>query len=70
MAGPASASDTNSAVEVGNRVCPVSGEKIKEGEEVKFEYEGKIYNFCCKMCIKDFKKDPPKYIETLQESEK
>ena len=58
------------AEEVGNRVCPVSGDKIKAGEEVKFEYEGKIYNFCCKMCIKDFKKNPQKYIKLLQEMDK
>ncbi len=66
-AEPTSASATTSAEEVGNRVCPVSGEKIKEGEEVKLEHEGKIYNFCCKMCFKDFKKDPQKYIKLLQE---
>ena len=54
--------------EVGNKICPVSGEKIPEpgakgdmGESVKYEYNGKIYNLCCKMCIKDFKKDPEKY---------
>lgn len=56
-------------IEVGNKICPVSGEEIGEGEEYKFEYEGKIYNFCCKMCVKDFKKDPQKYIEKLKEIE-
>ena len=57
------------AVEVGNKICPVSGDEIPApGEEsemgdevVKYEYNGKIYNLCCKMCIKDFKKDPEKY---------
>jgi len=55
-------------VEVGNKICPVSGEKIPApgqkgdmGEAVKYEYNGKIYNLCCPMCIKDFKKDPDKY---------
>ncbi len=56
-------------LEVGNMICPVSGEEIKEGEAYKFEYEGKIYNFCCNMCVKDFKKDPQKYIDILEKTE-
>ena len=50
------------AVEVGNKICPVSGNKVGEmGEPIKYEYKGKIYNLCCPMCIKDFKNDPEKY---------
>jgi len=57
------------AVEVGNKICPVSGEKVPTpGEKnamgdksVKIEYKGKIYNLCCPMCIKDFKNNPEKY---------
>ena len=57
------------AVEVGNKICPVSGDKIPApGEKgtmgdnpVKVEYKGKIYNLCCPMCVKDFKKNPNKY---------
>lgn len=56
-------------IEVGNKICPVSGEEIKEGEVYKFEHEGKIYNFCCSMCVKDFKKDPQKYIDILEKDE-
>ena len=51
-------------VEVGNKICPVSGEKIEKtamGDPVKIEYKGKIYNLCCPMCPKDFNKDPKKY---------
>ncbi len=52
-------------VEVGNKICPVSGEKIVKktdmGESVKIEHNGKMYGLCCPMCIKDFKKDPDKY---------
>lgn len=54
---------------VDNKICPVSGEKIKEEEKFQVEYEGKIYNLCCKMCAKDFKKNPEKYIEKLEEIE-
>ena len=57
------------AIEVGNKICPVSGDKIPvPGEKgamgdkpVKYEYNGKIYNLCCPMCVKDFKKNPGKY---------
>lgn len=52
---------------VGNRVCPVSGENIPEGKEVQYEYNGKVYNFCCKMCLKDFNKDPEKYVKKIEE---
>ena len=53
-------------IEVGNKICPVSGPEIKKEEVYQVEYEGKIYNLCCKMCLKDFKKDPQKYIEKLE----
>lgn len=56
-------------VNVGNKICPVSGEKIDEEKKLTYEYEGKIYNFCCKACVKDFKKDPQKYIEKLEAME-
>ena len=62
------------AVEVGNKICPVSGDKIpapgqkgEMGEAVKYQYNGKIYNLCCKMCIKDFKKNPEKYSKIAED---
>lgn len=56
------------AIEVGNKICPVSGEKVGEmGEIIKYEYNGKIYNLCCKACAKDFKKDPEKYSKIAEE---
>ena len=62
-------------VEVGNKICPVSGDKIlapgEKGtmgdEPVKYEYNGKIYNLCCPMCVKDFKKNPEKYSKIADE---
>lgn len=53
------------AVDVGNKICPVSGEKIDE--KATYEYQGKIYHFCCSSCIEDFKKDPEKYIKKVEE---
>jgi YHS domain-containing protein len=52
---------------VGNKICPVTGEKIDEKTKATYEYEGKIYNFCCAMCIDTFKKDPQKYIKKVEE---
>lgn len=56
-------------VEVGNKICPISGEKIVMGKEGKVEHNGKTYNLCCQMCEKDFKKDPQKYIDGLNKDE-
>lgn len=55
------------AINVGNKICPVSGEKIDEKIKTTYEYEGKVYNFCCPMCVADFKKDPEKYIKKVKE---
>jgi YHS domain-containing protein len=54
-------------VNVGNKICPVSGDKIDENTKATYEYEGKIYNLCCAMCIDEFKKDPQKYIKKIEE---
>jgi YHS domain-containing protein len=58
--------------EVGNKICPVSGEKIGQDgmEPATYEYEGKIYNFCCASCIEEFKKNPVKYIKIVEEEMK
>ncbi|MCA9399965.1 MAG: TRASH domain-containing protein, partial [Candidatus Omnitrophica bacterium] len=58
-------------VELGNKICPISGEKVGQmGEVVKVEYNGKIYNLCCPMCKKDFLKDPEKYSKIAEEEVK
>jgi len=56
-------------INVGNAICPVSGEFISDigdGKGVQIEHEGKIYNVCCKFCAKDFKKDPKKFIKIIE----
>ena len=52
--------------EVGNQICPVTGEKIDAKEKVTYEYKGKIYNLCCSGCIEEFKKDPERYIQVIE----
>jgi YHS domain-containing protein len=56
------------AVEVGNKVCPVSGNEIDMEKVVKFEYNGKIYNLCCADCIAAFANDPEKFAKIAEES--
>ena len=56
--------DVKSFPNVGNKLCPISGNPVDDGsmgEVVKYVYNGKIYNLCCQMCVKDFKKNPEKY---------
>lgn len=61
------AEDMPEVVNVGNKICPVSGDKINGDVKATYEYEGKVYNFCCPMCIEEFKKDPQKYIKKVDE---
>ncbi len=50
------------AISVGNKVCPVTGEKVAELGKDTVEYEGKVYNMCCPMCKEQFLADPAKFI--------
>jgi YHS domain-containing protein len=52
------------------KTCIVSGDKLGEmGEPAVYEYEGRQIKFCCKSCIKDFKKEPAKYVKKIEEAE-
>ena len=58
-------------VEVGNKYCPVSGNKVGEmGPPVKIEYNGKVYNLCCPGCVSSFKNDPKKYSKIAEDEAK
>ena len=48
--------------------CPVSGEKLGEGdmgEPVTISYKGRTVKFCCNRCVKKFEADPAKYLAKL-----
>ena len=62
-ASNASAVRQDQPVEVKNKICPISHEEVgKNGmEPYQMTYKGKVYNLCCPMCVKDFKKNPEKY---------
>ena len=52
------------------KTCPVSGEKLDGmGETYVFEYEGREIKLCCKNCLKDFQKNPAKYIKEIEKAE-
>lgn len=67
MADHAVTSEKLSAEEVGNKMCPVSGERVGEmGPIVKIGYKGKIYNLCCSGCIKKFEANSDKYVRIVE----
>ena len=52
------------------KTCVVSGDKLGEmGDPFVYAYEGREIKFCCKGCVKDFKKEPAKYIKLIEEGE-
>jgi YHS domain-containing protein len=52
------------------KICVVSGDKLGEmGEPFVYEYQGREIKFCCKGCLKDFNKEPAKYIKKIEEEE-
>jgi len=52
------------------KTCIVSGDKLGEmGDPFVYEYKGRQIKFCCKGCLKDFNKEPDKYIKKIEEAE-
>lgn len=52
-------------VAIVNTACPVTGEPADKN--ITYEYKGKVYGFCCPMCVDEFKNDPEKYIEKMKD---
>jgi len=51
------------------KTCVVSGEKLGSmGKSFVHAYEGREVQFCCKACLKDFNKDPQKFLRKLDEA--
>jgi YHS domain-containing protein len=51
--------------------CVVSGDKLGEmGKPYVYKYKDREIKFCCKNCVKDFNKEPEKYIKKIEEAEK
>ena len=59
MGAGSATQEKKAVVDVGNKTCPVSGDKVSG---VNFyEYNGKRYGLCCPLCEPAFKADPEKY---------
>lgn len=51
--------------------CVVSDEKLGEmGKPYVTNYMGQEIKFCCPHCVKDFNKDPKKYLDKIAKEEK
>jgi hypothetical protein len=52
--------------------CPVSGDKLggDMGGPYVFVYQGQEVKLCCKSCIKDFNKNPDKYMKLIRAADK
>src|SRR2546423_14469523 len=51
------------------KTCIISGEKLESMDKpYVYVYEGREIKFCCKDCVKDFKKDPAKYVKKIDET--
>jgi len=55
------------------KTCVVSDEEINDKGDMKpyvFTQDGREVKLCCKSCLKDFKKDPAKYMAKIEAAEK
>lgn len=51
--------------------CVVSDEALGEmGKPIKVTHEGTDVYLCCKSCVKDFNKDPGKYVKLVKDAKK
>jgi hypothetical protein len=52
------------------KTCIISGDKLGEmGDPFVYKYKDREIKFCCKGCLKDFNKEPDKYIKKIEEAE-
>lgn len=54
------------------KTCVVSDEPLggDHGEPYVFTHEGREVKLCCKPCLKDFNKEPAKYVKKMEAAEK
>jgi YHS domain-containing protein len=51
--------------------CPICGDKLADKPHpYYFTYEGQEVGLCCKVCKKDFDKDPARYMKMIREADK
>lgn len=66
------AADPKAAKPYTLKTCIVSGEKLDGdmGKPYVFVEKGQEIKLCCKSCLKDFQKDPAKYLKKLADAKK
>ena len=53
------------------KTCVVSDEKLGEmGTPYVFTHEGREVKLCCKSCLKDFNKEPAKFMKKIEAAER
>ena len=54
------------------KTCVVSDEKFggEMGDPYVFTYKDREVKLCCKACLKDFNKEPAKYVKKMEAAEK
>jgi hypothetical protein len=54
------------------KTCIISGDKLggDMGEPYVFVHEDREIKLCCKGCLKDFNKNPAKYVKLIEQAEK
>lgn len=50
-------------------IDPVCGMVVRENDDLKYEYNGKTYYFCSKICLDKFKDNPEKYLNPNYKNE-
>ncbi|MEM0374228.1 MAG: YHS domain-containing protein [Sulfolobaceae archaeon] len=43
-------------------IDPVCGMEVDQNSKYKYMYKGNTYYFCSSHCLKEFQKDPEKYL--------
>lgn len=70
-AGLVSAADTGVPATYPLKKCPVSNEDLGGmGKPVKVTFEGTDVYLCCKSCLKDFNKEPAKFVAAVKAAQK
>jgi YHS domain-containing protein len=63
---PATAPSTQPAGKPVNKFCAVEKDNEVDPKIATVVYKGKTIGFCCSDCIKEFQKDPEKYVTSLK----
>ena len=73
FAGISTAAEDAKAKPYPLKTCVVSDEEIGKDADMKphvFTYKGQEVKLCCKSCLKDFNKEPAKYMKKIEDAQK